>query len=173
MTPNLALGDRILKVNHAGEHGAICLYTGQILLATVTARAERTHLLEYREHERRHRNLFNAELKRRGVKRCRSYWLCGTGGFTLGLITGLFGTKAVCATTSAVEEVVLRHLTRQIEALGQMDPAAVVAIEAIIADEQQHHDRSTARSAGSFWDTLLRPVVAGSTEFVIWLGMRL
>ncbi len=32
------LGDRIIKVDHAGEHGAICIYSGQIFMARLTAR---------------------------------------------------------------------------------------------------------------------------------------
>jgi demethoxyubiquinone hydroxylase (CLK1/Coq7/Cat5 family) len=32
-----SLGGRILKVNHAGENGAIHIYTGQILMARWTA----------------------------------------------------------------------------------------------------------------------------------------
>jgi len=33
------LGSRIIKVNHAGEHGAIYIYAGQILMARLTARS--------------------------------------------------------------------------------------------------------------------------------------
>jgi demethoxyubiquinone hydroxylase (CLK1/Coq7/Cat5 family) len=32
------LGSRIMKVDHAGEFGAICIYTGQIWLASLRAR---------------------------------------------------------------------------------------------------------------------------------------
>lgn len=74
------LGDRIIKVNHAGEHGAIAIYTGQILLARLTAPALVDELREFRSHEERHRAIFGAELVRRGRPRCRSYWFCGLGG---------------------------------------------------------------------------------------------
>lgn len=33
-----ALGGRVLKVNHAGENGAVCIYAGQLLVARLTAR---------------------------------------------------------------------------------------------------------------------------------------
>src|SRR3546814_5312729 len=49
------LGDRIIKVNHAGEHGAICIYTGQIIMARLTARKIIHELMEFRTHEQRHR----------------------------------------------------------------------------------------------------------------------
>jgi 3-demethoxyubiquinol 3-hydroxylase len=167
------LGSRIIKVNHAGEHGAIQIYTGQIMIARWTAPALVEELTEFRSHETRHREIFRAELARRGARRCRSYWLCGIGGWLLGIVTGLLGAGAISATTVAVEQVVLRHLETQLALLRNSDPTAVAAISAIIEDEQQHHDRSAALArAGSFWPRLLTPVVAASTEAVIWVGMR-
>ncbi|KAF1709574.1 demethoxyubiquinone hydroxylase family protein [Pseudoxanthomonas sacheonensis] len=170
---DVALGDRIVKVNHAGEHGAVSIYTGQILMARVTASDMVGELIEFRSHERRHRSLFEAELRRRGRARCRSYWLCACGGLALGLITGLLGKNAIAATTAAVESVVLRHLTQQLAMLREQDPEAVIAISAIIEEEQQHHDQSVSHGADGFWRRVLTPVVSASTESVIWLGMRL
>jgi ubiquinone biosynthesis monooxygenase Coq7 len=168
------LGDRIIKVNHAGEHGAICIYSGQIHMARLTARAMISELVEFRSHEQKHLSIFGAELQRRGRPRCRSYWLCGFGGYVLGLITGVLGPGAIAATTVAVETVVLRHLEQQRVALRGSDPAAVSEISAIVAEEQQHHDRAASHAqAGNFWSKVLTPVVSASTEAVIWLGMRL
>jgi len=168
------LGDRIIKVNHAGENGAICIYSGQIAAARFTAPHLLSELAEFQSHEVEHRAIFQAELRRRGQPRCRSYLLCGTGGYVLGLITGLLGANAIVAMTVAVESVVLRHLKQQLAALQDIDPLAVAAISAIVSDEQKHHDHSASRErASSFWTGLLKPVVSGSTELVIWLGMRL
>jgi 3-demethoxyubiquinol 3-hydroxylase len=170
----IPLGDRILKVNHAGEHGAISIYTGQILLARWTAPRLVAELCEMREHERKHRAIFWQELQRRQRSRCRSYWLCAVGGFSLGLLTGLLGHKSIVATTVAVERVVLTHLGEQISQLHESDPQAVRAIQMIIDDEQLHHDQSAAHvSENDWWFRAIRPVVAASTESVIWLGMRL
>ena len=167
------LGARVLKVNHAGEHGAVHIYTGQILVARFTAPSLVNELLEFRGHEERHRTIFASELARRNVPRCKSYWLCALGGFTLGVITATFGRSAISATTVAVERVVLRHLTHQLESLGD-DFEAKKAISAILAEEQEHHDRSAHHAgAGRFWPAVLGPVVGASTESVIWLGMRL
>ncbi|MBC3873571.1 demethoxyubiquinone hydroxylase family protein [Undibacterium flavidum] len=167
------LGSRILKVNHAGEHGAICIYTGQILVARLTARDMIAELSEFKSHEEKHRAIFWAELQRRGQRRCHSYWLCALGGFVLGLGTGLFGRKAIAATTVAVERVVLRHLEHQLAQLRDKDDAAVLAISSIIEDERRHHDHSASHlHDGEFWSRLLSPVVEASTEAVIWIGMR-
>src|SRR3982750_862171 len=85
------LAGRVLKVNHAGEHGAVNIYAGQIICARVTAPAIVPELMEFKSHEERHRAIFQAELHRRGLPRCRSYWLCATGGFLLGVLSGLMG----------------------------------------------------------------------------------
>ena len=168
------LGDRILKVDHAGEHGAVAIYTGQILLARLTAPSLVAELEHFREHERRHRALFATELQRRGRRRCRSYAFCWLGGLTLGLLTGACGAGAIAATTVAVERVVLRHLEHQLTVLEGDDSAAVAAIAAIVAEEREHHDRSAVHLAASrAWTRLLMPVVSASTELVIWLGMAL
>jgi len=100
----------VLKVNHAGEFGAICIYSGQLFIARLTAPSLIPELIEFRSHEKKHMAIFWAELQRRGVRRCRSYYFCGFGGYLLGLFTGLFGINAIAATTVAVERVVLAHL---------------------------------------------------------------
>lgn len=168
------LGNRIIKVNHAGEHGAVGIYSGQLVFARLTAPALVSVLAEFRAHEMRHRATFGGELQRRSNPRCRSYWLCGAGGYLLGLITGLLGPGAIAATTVAVEAVVLRHLNRQLLQLEEIDAAAVHAISSIVAEEQQHHDTTLGPArAGKFWPRVIKPIVSASTEAVIWLGMRL
>src|SRR4051812_27819020 len=117
ITADPEFANRVLKVNHAGEHGAVNIYAGQILAARLTANSMVSELLEFKSHEEKHRAIFWAELVRRGRPRCRSYRLCGVGGFTLGIITGLLGRRSIAATTVAVERVVLRHLSHQLEAL--------------------------------------------------------
>ena len=171
--PEIELGSRIIKVNHAGEYGAICIYSGQILMARLTARELVTELLEFRAHEQKHRAIFWTELQRRNRPRCRSYWFCGIGGFVLGVVTGFCGSRAIAATTVAVERVVLRHLEQQVVMLGKGDPLAVTAITSIIDDEKLHHDQSISHfPTNGFWFRILTPIVSMSTEAVIWLGMR-
>jgi ubiquinone biosynthesis monooxygenase Coq7 len=169
-----SLADRVMKVDHAGEHGAVCIYTAQIAAARWRAPDLVTELSHFRDHERGHRARFLAELNARGVPRCRSYHMCGIGGAMLGFVTGLLGRHAIAATTVAVERVVLRHLHEQVAALDGKDPAAVAALRHILAEEQEHHDISVSHlAAGSRWTKIIDPVVAASTEAVIWLGMRI
>lgn len=174
LPPGTALGSRILKVNHAGENGAIHIYLGQLQMARWTAPSMLGQLRQFRAHEEEHRAIFGEEMARRGTRRCRSYWLCAAGGYVLGLVTGLGGAQAIAATTYAVEHVVLQHLRHQLATLNGHDEAACAAIARIIEDEQQHHDQSAVRMGQSrFWRRTLIPVVNWSTASVIWLGMRL
>ena len=170
----LTHADRILKVNHAGEHGAVNIYRAQRLVCVWRDPGLKRQLEEFRAHEERHRDIFAAELARRGVHRCRSYGLCGLGGLLLGAITGICGRASIAAVTVAVERVVLRHLEMQLRELEGVDPEAHAAVAAILEDERAHHDSAAQEPRqGIFWPRLIRPAVSAATEFVIWTGMRL
>ncbi len=169
-----SLGDRVMKVDHAGEHGAICIYRAQRWFARWRAPEMVAELDHFLAHERGHRARFGAELERRSRRRCRSYFWCGLGGFVLGSVTGLAGRGAIAATTVAIESVVLRHMRAQVQALDGIDREAVAVLRDIMAEEQEHHDLSAAHLASDgFWPMLINPIVSASTEAVIWLGMRL
>ena len=168
------LGNRILKVDHAGEQGAICVYRAQWLVAGLTAPSMREQLADFLVHEKRHRSIFGAALMQRGLPRCRSYVLCSAGGYVLGALTALMGRKAIAATTIAIETVVLRHLAEQRAMLTTIDPAAAELIASIVDYEQLHHDRSLDQiDVDRGWLRLLRAFVSRATEAVIWLGMKL
>jgi len=168
------LGDRVMKVDHAGEHGAVCIYSAQRWFARWRAPEMLAELAGFLVHERGHRARFAAELQRRNRRRCRSYFWCGFGGLVLGAFTGLAGRQAILATTVAIERVVLRHMHEQVEELNGIDDEAASTLRQIIAEEQEHHDLSADRvKPGTFWAKIMDPVVASSTEAVIWLGMRL
>ena len=169
-----ALGNRILKVDHAGEQGAICVYRAQWLVAGMTAPSMREQLADFLIHEKRHRSIFGAALMQRGLARCRSYALCSAGGYVLGTLTALMGRKAIAATTIAIESVVLRHLAEQRIELATIDPDTAALIASIIEDEQQHHDRSLDHiDIDNGLLRALRFIVTRATEAVIWMGMKL
>ncbi|KAB8066824.1 demethoxyubiquinone hydroxylase family protein [Janthinobacterium violaceinigrum] len=173
MDAKTQFSNRAMKVNHAGEQGAIGIYTGQIFMARWTASHLVQELRAIRVHEREHRTIFHDVLERRGLPRCRSYYLCATGGYVLGIVTGLCGARAISLTTVAVERVVLRHLRHQLAMLSDDDDASG-AITAILRDEQEHHDQASIRTQDSgMFGRMLSAVVSGATESVIWLGMRL
>jgi ubiquinone biosynthesis monooxygenase Coq7 len=169
----LSYADRILKVNHAGEHGAVNIYRGQRLVCFWRDAQLKRELEEFRAHEERHRALFAAELERRGVRRCRSYWLWERAA-PAGRDDRHLRTRSIAAVTVAVERVVLRHLETQLRELDGADPAAHAAVMSILEDERAHHDHAAQEPRqGIFWPRVLRPTVSAVTEFVIWSGMKL
>lgn len=164
---------RILKVNHAGEQGAVYIYAGQVPVSRMRAKTLVAELTEFKAHEENHRSIFAAELDRRALRRCRTYWACAVGGYALGVLSGLLGEKAIATTTVAVERVVIRHLHQQLSDLGDSDPAATFAISTILEEEQYHHDQSARRiEAPRQVDRVVGVVVSAATEAVIWIGMR-
>lgn len=170
---NSPLGNIILRVNHAGENGAVHIYAGQIATARFFAPHLLSTLKDFKSHEENHRRIFEAQLTKRNVSRCLSFHMCALGGYVLGFITGLCGEQAIAATTVAVEKVVLTHLEKQIKALEGIDSEAVKAIQEIIDDERHHHNKAAEYLRPQhWWNKILYPVVSGSTEAVIWIGMR-
>ena len=171
---NQRLPQRLIKVDHAGEHGAVCIYWAQAWVCRFTAPDLVPMLNAFRARDAPPRALFGRYLAGHNVQRCRSYHLCGIGGFTLGIITGAFGRSAVAATTVAVERVVLRHLNEQLHQLASLDAEAHAAVAAIVLEEKEHHDTANLDlQQGRFWPRLIMPVVGGATEAVIWLGLKL
>ncbi|MEO5773346.1 MAG: demethoxyubiquinone hydroxylase family protein [Sphingomicrobium sp.] len=163
----------MIKVDHAGEHGAVSIYRAQRWVASWRAPSIQAEIDTFIDHEQSHRTLFAAELNRRGVRRCRSYHLCGLGGLVLGFVTGLLGPRAIAITTEAVESVVLKHLEHQLMNLASADPEAAAVIAQIVTDEIEHHNRARAHLLTRHWmDRFLAPAVRTATEAVIWLGMR-
>ena len=167
------LANRILRVDHGGENGAVNIYKAQAFVCAWRAPDLVQELRHFRAHEERHREIFAAELRARGVRQGIGYRLCGLGGYVLGLVTGLIGRSAVAATTYAVERVVLRHLREQLDYLRNEDSKAYAAVESIFAEEQMHHDLALADARGSrFWPAIVTPIVTAATELVIWIGMH-
>jgi ubiquinone biosynthesis monooxygenase Coq7 len=105
---------KILKVNHAGEFGAINIYRSQILVSKFFRRSYVPLLESFMSDEKRHLDIFWSEIQRRDGVKCKSYWLCGLGGWVMGFISALFGKTGIMACTLAVESVVANHLKNQL-----------------------------------------------------------
>lgn len=166
--------DRLMKVNHAGEFGAVNIYRAQLQVARLTAPSLLPLLQEFMSHERRHLDTFGQYLARHGIARCRSYWLCGIGGYVLGLTTALFGKAGIMSCTAAVETVVTDHLIHQVAQLREAgETEALNAVESIVAEELEHQEAGLAQARNSVLYRPLGMVVSAATSCVIWLGLRL
>lgn len=167
------ISEKMIKVDHAGENGAVNIYRAQIIAVSLRAPSLKAELSHNFEHELEHRRIFQAWLNQNDIRRCLSYHLCGIGGFALGFVTGLIGPKAVHATTYAVETVVLEHLEHQVETLTLNDLSAAECVSKIIEDEKSHRDHAASQLSGeSRLTKVILAIVTLSTECVIRFGMR-
>src|SRR3974377_1800918 len=108
---------RILKVNHAGEYGAIRIYRAQLWLARHLYPDIVAFLQETLSHEIQHCAMFRNAMRLRNTGPCRAMILWGNGGFVLGLLTALLSRKAIWICTAAVEATVHRHMEEQLSFL--------------------------------------------------------
>jgi ubiquinone biosynthesis monooxygenase Coq7 len=165
--------EKMIKVDHAGENGAVNIYRAQRLAASLRAPSLRPQLLDFQKHEEEHRRIFQTHLSEIGVRRCVSFHACGLGGFTLGLVTGIIGPSAIAATTYAVEHVVLTHLQEQMEFLKSDNQRAYDCVAQIYEDERSHHDTAASQiETHGPLTRILIAIVQASTELVIRFGMR-
>ena len=173
LRPAKTVAEKMIKVDHAGENGAVNIYRAQKLIARIRAPSLVRQLTEFQHHEEEHRAIFREYLASIGVRRCASYHFAGAGGFSLGFVTGLVGPSAIAATTFAVEHVVLRHLEEQLEYLKDASPEARDCVRRIHDDERAHHDTAQGQMSRKGWLTrVLIAVVQLCTETVIRIGMR-
>jgi ubiquinone biosynthesis monooxygenase Coq7 len=173
LRPAVSRAEKMIKVDHAGENGAVNIYRAQKTVCLIRASKLLGQLASNQSHEEEHRQIFASYLAANGIRRCISYHLCGAGGYVLGLVTGLMGPGAVAATTYAVEHVVLRHLEEQLDYLKVQDPAAHDCVTRIVDDERAHHETAESQmQKGRFLTRVLVFVVSLCTESVIRFGMR-
>jgi ubiquinone biosynthesis monooxygenase Coq7 len=164
---------RILRVNHAGEQGAISIYGAQISLAKARYPDLLPWLEETLEHEKRHRNIFLELMSDRATTPCPVVSVWSVGGAVLGFVTALFGRFGVIVCTAAVERTVHKHLVEQIAFLSGRDDELADGIRNVQVEEdahlafaEAHHDPAAPLAR------LLSATVAVVTEVLIWVATR-
>lgn len=141
--------EEILRVDHAGELGAVHIYRGQRAVLGEAPGQERIagQLAEMQEHEAVHLARFDALLAERGVRPTAMTPLWRAAGFALGAGTALLGPKAAHACTEAVETVIEEHYAGQIQELEQRDPALAAELQQFRDDELAHRDLAVEEGA--------------------------
>ena len=139
----------ILRVDHAGELGAVAIYQGQ---QAVFGAARRDlpitgQLAEMQAHEAVHLAAFDKLLTERGVRPTLLTPLWRMAGFALGAGTALMGEKAAHACTEAVESVIEGHYGEQVKELSEHEPALAQALSGYRDDELAHRDQAVAGGA--------------------------
>ncbi|HZT86501.1 MAG TPA: demethoxyubiquinone hydroxylase family protein [Stellaceae bacterium] len=135
----------MIRVDHAGEYGAVRIYEGQ--LAVLGRRRSARIVREMAEQEQRHLAAFDALVPARRVRPTLLQPLWHVAGFALGAATALLGERAAMACTVAVEEVIDGHYRRQAERLGAEEPALKETILAFRDDELAHRNTAIAHAA--------------------------
>ncbi|WP_440905667.1 demethoxyubiquinone hydroxylase family protein [Catenovulum sp. SX2] len=164
---------RILRVDHAGELGAINIYTAQLFLAKYFYHDIVAELQDMLLHEKQHFNTFDSLLKSRGLRSCYALRLWAIGGFLLGLFTALLGRNAIWICTNAVETTVLHHLESQLDLLKFIDKEAYAAVLSIKTDEENHQSTAVNNASNSCFAWPINILVGNTTKFAIWLSTKL
>jgi len=162
---------RILRVDHAGEYGAVRIYEGQLAVLGNTPSAPVIRRMA--EQERRHLETFNRLLPVRRVRPTALAPLWHAAGFALGAATALLGERAAMACTVAVEEVIDEHYAAQAASLGDDETPLKQTLEQFRQEELEHRDEGLAHGAvqAPGYETLTAAVKTAS-RLAIWLSTR-
>ena len=163
--------ERIVRVDQAGEYGAVRIYAGQLaVLGESTAGAAIRHMAEQ---EREHLDTFNDIAAERRVRPTALMPVWHVAGYALGAATAMMGERAAMACTAAVEEVIDEHYAKQAEALGDDQAELRATIEKFREDELEHRDTALEHDAelAPGYEVLSTAIKKGS-KLAIWLSQR-
>ena len=138
-----------IRVDHAGERGAVKIYEGQLLALNTIIKNEslKKTIEEMRVHEKEHCEFFEKEIKKRNIKPTKllPFWdLLGVG---LGFGSTIIGKKAAMLCTASVEEVIDKHYLDQINQLGSDEKELKNKIKKFRDDELHHKDIAYEKGA--------------------------
>ena len=132
--------EEIIRVDHAGERGAIKIYEGQ-LLALKTIKQDnnlKDKIEEMKEQEKEHLEYFEKEIQKRKIKPTYLLPLWDVMGMALGFGTAILGKKAAMLCTASVEEVIEDHYQNQLKKLGNDEMDLKAKIKKFREEEIKH-----------------------------------
>ena len=155
--------EEIIRVDHAGERGAIKIYEGQ-LLALKTVKQDndlKDKIEEMKEQEKEHLEYFEKEIQKRKIKPTYLLPLWDVMSIALGFGTALLGKKAAMLCTASVEVVIEDHYQNQLKKIGSDEKDLKEKIEKFKLDEIAHKNmayKSGATDKGlySIMDKVIR-----------------
>lgn len=147
--PRQARLAEMLRVDHAGEYGAVAIYRGQrAVFDRLPHKAEIAEdIAEMEAGEEAHLKTFDRLLAARSVRPTLLAPLWNAAGFGLGAATALMGEKAAMAATAAVEDVIEKHYGEQADELSADEPEIAATVREFREDELGH--KATAEAAGA------------------------
>lgn len=137
--------ERMIRVDHAGEYGAVRIYAGQLAVLRRGGQAE--VLREMLHQEQRHLEAFSRLVAERRVRPTALLPLWHVAGFALGAATAALGERAAMACTVAVEEAIDAHYAGQAARLDEDEAPLRDAIERFRDEELAHRDTALAHEA--------------------------
>ena len=131
-----------IRVDHAGERGAVKIYEGQLLALNTIVRNDnlKKTIEDMKEHEIEHCQFFEKEIKKRNIKPTKFLPLWDLLGVSLGFGSTILGKKAAMLCTASVEEVIDKHYQDQINELGPEEKNLKTKIIKFREDELHHKD---------------------------------
>jgi ubiquinone biosynthesis monooxygenase Coq7 len=138
-----------IRVDHAGERGAVKIYEGQLLALNTIIKNEslKKTIEEMRVHEKEHCEFFEKEIKKRKIKPTKLLPLWDLLGVGLGFGSTIIGKKAAMLCTASVEEVIDKHYLDQINQLGSDEKELKNKIKKFRDDELHHKDIAYEKGA--------------------------
>ncbi|MBL6933659.1 MAG: demethoxyubiquinone hydroxylase family protein [Rhodospirillales bacterium] len=167
--------ERIIRVDQAGEYGAVRIYEGQL---SVLGKSDKGPVIRNMlAQEVDHLDTFNKMVGERRVRPTALMPLWHLAGFALGAGTALLGEKAAMACTVAVEEVIDEHYAEQIKKLDRMggdEKDLSKTCEQFRKDELAHRDTGLEHGAEQApgYEGLSALIKTGS-RMAIWLSERI
>ena len=168
--------EEIIRVDHAGERGAIKIYEGQ-LLALKTIKQDKTlkdKIEEMKEQEKEHLEYFEKEIQKRKIKPTYLLPVWDLMGVTLGFGTALLGKKAAMLCTASVEEVIEDHYQNQLKKLGNDEMELKAKIEKFKDDEIGHKNiayKSGATNKGIY--SIMDKIIRTSSRIAITISEKI
>ena len=134
--------EEFIRVDHAGERGAVKIYEGQLLALNTIIKNEdlKKTIEEMKIHETEHCQFFENEIQKRNIKPTKLLPLWDLLGVGLGFGSTLLGKKAAMLCTASVEEVIDKHYLDQINQLGPEEKELKKKITKFRQDELDHKD---------------------------------
>ena len=158
--------EEFIRVDHAGERGAVKIYEGQLLALNTLVKDEKLKKIieDMRVHEKEHCEFFEKEIKKRNIKPTKLLPLWDLLGVGLGFGSTLLGKKAAMLCTASVEEVIDKHYLSQINQLGPDEKDLKKKIIKFREDELHHKDIAYEKGATKkgFYSILDKLIKTGS-----------
>tara|TARA_Y100001954_G_C15574780_1_gene485342 strand:+ start:249 stop:779 length:531 start_codon:yes stop_codon:yes gene_type:complete len=141
--------EEFIRVDHAGERGAVKIYEGQLLALSTLVKDEnlKKTIEEMKIHEKEHCEFFENEIKKRNIRPTKFLPLWDLLGVGLGFGSTLLGKKAAMLCTASVEEVIDKHYQNQIDQLGHDEKELKKKIIKFREDELHHKDIAYSKGA--------------------------